>query len=128
MFQKHPFKYPALWLMTGWMLIAAIIYLSLANLSGVPLHVENGDKYGHIAAYAAVMFWFMQIYEDTRSRLTIAAGLLAMGIALEFAQAWTGYRTFERADMIADSVGIAIGWLVSPPRTQNLLDRVEKVV
>lgn len=128
MFQKHRLKYTALWLMTGWMLIAAIIYLSLANLGGMPVQVENADKYGHVAAYAAVMFWFTQIYDETRSRVFVALALLGMGIALEFAQAWTGYRTFERADMIADAAGIAIGWIVAPPRMRNLLDRVEQVV
>jgi VanZ family protein len=32
-----------------------------------------------------------------------------MGIALEFAQRWLGYRSFEVADMVANTVGVALG-------------------
>jgi VanZ family protein len=126
-FMKHHFRHPALWISLGWILIAIIVYLSLAKVT-INIPAENGDKYGHIAAYAAVMFWFMQIYEGTRSRLTVALSLLALGIGLEFVQAWTGYRSYERADMVADALGIAIGWVVAPPRTFHLLERIDKSV
>jgi VanZ family protein len=43
-------------------------------------------------------------------RLAYAAGFAAMGVALEFIQGWTGYRSFELYDMLADGVGIAVGW------------------
>jgi hypothetical protein len=126
-FRKHPFQHPVVWMALGWSLVGVIVYLSLAHTSiGIP--GQNGDKYGHVIAYGAVTFWFLQIYECRPSRLTIAAGLIALGVGLEFAQAWTGYRTFDYADMVADCIGVALGWLASPPRTPHLLERVEKVV
>ena len=40
---------------------------------------------------------------------SIAVGLVALGIAIEFAQEQTRYRQFEIADMGADGIGVAIG-------------------
>ena len=34
---------------------------------------------------------------------------LALGVALEFMQGWTDYRTFDVADMAADALGVAVG-------------------
>jgi VanZ family protein len=124
-FRKHAFRHPALWHVTGWGLIAVIVYLSLAHTSiGVP--GQYGDKYGHVIAYGAVMFWFLQIYECTPSRITAAASLIALGVGLEFLQGWSGYRTFDYADMIADCIGVGLGWIAAPPRTPHVLERIEK--
>ena len=126
-FRKHEFRHPAIWIAVAWSLVGLIVYLSLASMS-ISVPGAHADKYGHVLAYGVVMFWFLQIYECTPSRVTIAGGLITLGIALEFAQAWTGYRTFDYADMGADALGVAIGWLAAPPRTPHVLERVEKVV
>jgi hypothetical protein len=126
-FRKHEFRHPALWITVAWSLVAVVVYLSLASLS-ISAPAAHADKYGHVLAYGVVMFWFLQIYECTPSRLTFAGALIALGIGLEFAQSWTGYRTFDYADMVANAIGITIGWLAAPPRTPHVLERVEKVV
>src|SRR5688572_4280725 len=97
-------KWPVLWLAIAWSMTVALVYLSLAPLA-VPNVTQGGDKYAHVAAYAALMFCFMQIYGSARPRVAIACGLAAMGIALEFLQGYTGYRTYERADMAANVLG-----------------------
>ena len=125
--RKHAFRHSAVWISFGWILVIAVVYLSVTR-HGVPIPGRYGDKYGHIAAYAAVMFWFVQIYEGWRSRLIVACALAALGIGLEFVQAGLGYRTFERGDMLADAIGIVIGWVAGPPRMANILERVEKRV
>jgi glycopeptide antibiotics resistance protein len=33
-----------------------------------------------------------------------------MGIAIEFLQRMTGYRTFDVLDMVANAVGVLLGW------------------
>jgi VanZ family protein len=55
------------------------------------------------------MFWFCVLYRSLRVRAFYAAGFIAMGIALEFVQGWLGYRSFEVADMAANTVGVALG-------------------
>ena len=121
------FRHGTVWLAVAWFGIALLIYLSLAHVaSGVT--VAHADKYGHVAAYALLTYWMMQLCEGARSRLVVACALLALGVALEVMQYFTGYRSMEAADAAADALGIALGWLAAPPRTFNILERVEKVV
>ena len=93
----------------GWGLVAAILWLSLTPQ---PPHVdfEQSDKVGHFIAYGSLMFWFCQLYRNARTRVAYAAGFIAMGIAIEFVQGATGYRSFEVMDMVADAMGVLLGW------------------
>ena len=116
-----------MWVGIGWLLVATIVYLSLATINVDVAKVPNGDKVGHIVAYAVAAFWFMQLYKSGRSRSIIALGLALLGVGLEFAQDESGHRMFEYADMVADCVGIALGWIAAPPRTPNLLERIERM-
>ena len=108
-----------IWIGVGWFGVALLVYLSLTP-TPPEIPVEQGDKIGHVAAYAVLMLWWAQL-SLTSKRGLIAFGLLAMGVALEFVQGWTGYRTFEYADMGADLAGILLGWTLAPPRLPNLL-------
>ena len=93
----------------GWALVGAILWLSLTPQ---PPHVdfEQSDKVGHFIAYGGLMFWFCQLYRNARTRLAYAAGFIAMGIAIEFLQRASGYRSFEVMDMVADAIGVLLGW------------------
>ncbi len=86
------------WRTVGFGLIALVIWLSLTP-QPIEIPVENGDKLGHVAAYATLMFWFAQLDTRHRMRLAYAIGFVMLGVALEFAQRLTDYRTFEVADM-----------------------------
>lgn len=94
------------YLAAGWAWAAAIVWLSLTP-SQPTIDVTHGDKAGHFFAYAVLMFWFAQLY--TR-RVFFAVGFVAMGIALEFAQDATGYRSFDLGDMAANALGVLAGW------------------
>ncbi len=107
------------WLAAGWALVLLVVYLSLTP-HPVEIPVEEGDKFGHVFAYAALMSWFANLYEQPARRVQSAAGFIALGVGLEFVQRWTGYRSFEVADMAADAVGVAAGWLFAPPRLPYL--------
>ncbi len=113
-----------LWHAVGAVLIAAIFYLSLTP-NPVEIPVEQGDKAGHVLAYATLMFWYAQMHSSARARFIHAIAFVAMGVAIEFLQRATGYRSFEVADMLADAVGVALGWMLAPPRLPNLLRRFE---
>lgn len=114
-----------LWKAAGWLLVLAIIALSLMP-APPDLGMNQGDKLGHLVAYGLVTLWFAQPYTKLRQRIWLAIGMVALGIALEYAQGATGYRSFEVADMVADALGVAIGWLAAPPRLPNLLSWTEK--
>jgi len=96
----------------GWLWAAAIVFLSLTP-SPPDTGVEHGDKLGHLLAYGLLMFWFCFLYRYRYTRLAYGIGWIALGIALEFAQGATGYRSFEVADMMANSLGVLLGWGIS---------------
>ena len=116
-----------LWLIVGWALILLVIYLSVAPVA-IHTNVEQGDKFMHALTYASLMGWFSNLYIMPSRRRSLAAAFVAMGIALEFVQGWTGYRTFDVADMLANTVGVAVGWTLAPPRLPNILHVVEDLL
>jgi VanZ family protein len=120
MFEKYALRRTPVWLAIGWLLVATVIVLSLIKL-GVEVPGGQSDKLGHFLAYSTLLFWFAQIYSPARTRLVIAIALALMGVGLEIAQGFTGYRTFEYADMAANTAGVIGGWLLAPPRTANVL-------
>ena len=114
-----------LWLLLGWTMVFLIVYLSLTP-APVELPLGQGDKIGHVLAYATLMSWFANLYEASVRRLTLALGFVALGVSLEFLQRWTGYRSFEVADMVAGAIGVAAGWILAPPRLSNYSRWLEK--
>jgi VanZ family protein len=120
-----PARIAGYWLAAGWLLVLAIIVLSLMP-APPDLGIDQGDKLGHFAAYGLTTLWFAQIYTDRPERIRLFIGMVALGIAIEYAQRATGYRSFEIADMLADAIGAGLGWLLAPPRLPNFLSWTEK--
>lgn len=108
------------WHGIGWFGVVLLIYLSVTP-QPPEIPVEEGDKIGHVAAYATLMFWWAQLLVTAPQRRRVAAALIALGIALEYVQGWTGWRSFDYFDMLADAFGVALGWLLACPRTPDLL-------
>ena len=96
-----------------------LIYLSFTSKPPT-IDMELGDKIGHLLAYGTLMFWWAQHFGTTRKRFELAAALIALGIAIEFVQGWTGWRAFEYADMVADIAGVLLGGVIAS-RMPNLL-------
>ncbi len=108
------YRYRRIWLLLGWGMVAAVVVLSL-----IPVEVDLGegrDKLAHLAAYGGLSFWFGMVFGGRGRQLGIAVAFAAMGVALEFLQGLTDYRSFEVADMVANTVGAGLGWcLVQTP-------------
>ncbi len=113
------------WLAAGWALVVFVVVLSVTPVP-VEIPVQSGDKYSHVLAYAVLMCWFTHLHETSRHRAGLAAAFIALGIVLEFVQRWTGYRTFDLADMAAGAAGVAAGWMLAPPRIPNSLHWLER--
>jgi len=99
------------WRGVGWFGVALLLYLSLTPVPP-EIHVGNGDKIGHALAYATLMFWWGQLVSGFSRRLLLGAALALLGIVLEFVQGWTGWRTFDTNDMLANAAGVALGWVL----------------
>lgn len=99
------------WLAIGWVWVVVLVYISLMPNPPEPVRFLNADKLEHALAYCLLMLWFCQVYVRRTQRLFSAVLLIAMGIAMEFLQGMTGYRSFEYADMLANSTGVLLGWM-----------------
>ena len=120
------YRYRRIWFLLGWGMVAAVVVLSL-----IPLEVdllENRDKLAHFAAYGGLSFWFGMLIEGRGRELRIAAAFAVLGVALEFLQGLTDYRTFEIADMIANALGAALGWGLAQTRLRNALGWMEQLI
>ena len=82
----------------------------------------------HVVAYLVLASWFANLYEQAPGRILSAAGCIALGVVLEFAQRWVGYRSFEYSDMAANTAGVICAWVLAPPRLPNYLHTVENII
>jgi VanZ family protein len=112
-----------LWLTLGWAIIISIVYLSLATLTIQP-DMDQGDKLGHLLAYGTLMAWWCQLISVPNARWKLALAFIALGAAMEFAQSLTPNRYPEMLDMVANTSGVLLGWLVAPPRIPSLYARL----
>lgn len=97
------------WLALGWLLVAAVCWLSLTPNS-VDTGVDQGDKVGHVLAYLGLMASWGQL-DSRRNRLVLI--FLLLGAVLEMLQGLTPTRQPSILDMIANASGVLLGWLAT---------------
>ncbi len=119
-------RFRRLWLFIGFVLVMLVIAVSLMPNPPSVAAFKGSDKLGHFAAYALMMLWFAQIYTGNRARWAIALVFVALGIALECLQRLGGYRTFEYADMGANTAGVMCALLLAQTRLSRSLAVVER--
>lgn len=119
-------KYRRIWLSAGWLLVVLVVYFSLAPHPPEPLSFDNADKLEHLLAYAVLSLWLNQLYPSALSRARVAVALVALGVGVEYVQGWTGYRMFDVLDMLANSVGVLIGWLLALTSLGGLFVYIER--
>lgn len=99
-------------------LLAGVISGSLLPDGSAALQVLSrlhlNDKLLHFGGYAALAF-VPALHERRRVLRCIALGLVALGVGLEFGQLLSPGRSFELADMAADSVGVCSGVVAALP-------------
>jgi VanZ family protein len=123
----RPFRRPALWLgiwYFGWFLC---VLLSLIHPPQLGVDIPEGDKFGHVLAYALLAAWANWIFAGARAQWRAALALCALGLAMELAQgAFTSDRMMDGWDLLADTVGVFAGrWLGL--RRPGLLQQLERV-
>jgi hypothetical protein len=119
-----PLRFPKIWSVLGWLLVAAVIVGSL--IPGPALQtVEVDDKVMHAGAYFVLMLWFAGFYRRAIYPL-IAAVLLAMGLSLDLLQTLTETRVFDWYDVAMNCSGVIFGFLVSWLLLGGWCQRVEQ--
>lgn len=90
-----------------WLCLLAVLTLALLPPSRyVPTTVW--DKANHVFAFAVLGVLGCAAYRARTAKVLL--GLLAYGAAIEVLQALTPYRSAEAADVVADAVGLLLGW------------------
>ncbi len=119
----------SLWIAIGWALVTAVVWLGLTpKLPEVGvLEFNQSDKMGHLLAYAVLMGWFTQLYHHTATRLRYAVGFTLLGVVVELLQGLGGARHFDIADMIANLLGVMVGWGLALTPLDRFLFRVERI-
>ena len=107
-----------MWVAGAWLVIAAIVWLSLTP-HPVEANIPEGDKLNHLLGYGILMAWWSQLYLESSTRLRLAISFIALGVAMEIAQGFTPTRQPDVFDVLANLVGILLGWFASPPRIPN---------
>jgi len=117
-------RYRKLWLAIGFALVALVVFLSLTPN---PLEVGQIEevKVGHFVAYGVLMLWFAQIFRSGQGRIGAGILLVLLGVALEYAQSMTGYRSFAYADMRDNAIGVGAGLAVGITRVGGILEVVD---
>ena len=119
-------RYRRIWLLLAWGMVVSVVVLSL-----IPVEVDLGegrDKIAHFLAYGSLSLGFGMLFGGRARQLRIALVFVAMGVALEFLQGLTDYRSFEIADMIANALGAVLGWGLAQTPLGNGLEWVERLI
>ena len=108
-------RFAKLWMTLGWILIALIVLLSLWTVRPQVIVFGHtvGGKFEHLIAYLVLMLWLANIYPQKSQRLWLSAGLIAIGMCLEFLQSMIPGRRFSYTDMIYSVVGVLIGLVLT---------------
>jgi VanZ family protein len=117
----HPFRFPKLWFTVGWLLILAVIFLSLWPKLPESPTFKHSDKLAHLTAYSILTLWFANMYRQRSRHLLLGATLIALGMCLELLQGLTEYRTFSYGDILANSSGVLLGLLLAGTNLSSTL-------
>jgi VanZ family protein len=115
------------WHVLGWCWVIVAVYLFLAPNPPVPeMGFEYQDKLGHLVIYTVLMAWFGNLYHARRTRIAYAVFFISMGVVLEFLQDLGQDRMFEYADMLANTLGVFLGYIITLGSMRHLLHSIER--
>lgn len=115
-------RYFKSWLTIGWILVFLVCYFSLTSTPPkIDIKFEHLDKLEHMLSYLVLMTWFAQLYQTEQSRIYYALLFIVMGIMLEVLQGLGGIRFFEYMDMLANTTGVILGYLLTKGKLKDLL-------
>lgn len=112
------------WLAVGvgwWALIAVF---SLISPPHIPMP-DKIDKLYHAFSYCVLMGWWLQLFPRPTMRLLLAAIFILFGISIEVLQSFHPLRHFDIWDMLANSAGVLLAWLLGKTSFNQLLYRFE---
>ena len=92
----------------AWCLALLVIILCVIPAPKI-VEVSNVDKVEHALAFAARAFVFLRAYRH--QVIWVITGCVAFGVGIELVQYFIPWRSAELADLVADIVGVLLGWM-----------------
>ena len=104
-------------------MFVAITVGSLLPARDLPAPAFDGfDKLEHLLGYAVLSGWSALLFATRRARMAAVLGVIAFGIAIEFAQgAFTTTREPDMFDALANAAGAVLGQTLAFTRLRSLL-------
>jgi VanZ family protein len=99
-----------------WLAVLSVAILSLLPSQRLPGFTATvWDKAQHAGGFALLALLGLRAYAAGSGKGTgpVLVGLVALGIAIELAQSATGWRHGDARDVLADAVGLALGWMLA---------------
>jgi VanZ family protein len=96
-----------------WAFAVCLVVVLVASLMP-PQVIEQPmgwDKMHHAMAFAVLAMLGCSAFPERKVQVLL--GLLAYGGLIELLQSLTGYRIAETMDVVADGVGILVGWTLT---------------
>jgi VanZ family protein len=98
------------WKPAFWLCALAVLVLSLVPVAP-ELPTTGWDKSNHFLGFASLAFLGLPSYP--RHRIFVLGGLILYGGLIEVLQSLTTYRLAEWGDLLADAIGVAIGYYIN---------------
>jgi VanZ family protein len=114
------------WLRVGRLGLAAVVVLSLVPSPEIAVSVEGLDKLEHGLVWLAATTWYAQLLASRRRLALYAIGFLALGCAIELAQGLTPWRSADWRDLVADAIGVGLGYALAFTPVRRVLSRVDR--
>lgn len=121
------FRTPRRWLAVGATGVLAVIAVSLLPAGDLPPSPFAGsDKVGHFLTYAALSAYACMLFAHMRPQALCAAGLIVLGVALEYGQALlTDSRMGDSRDAFANALGALAGLVTASTPLALMLQRID---
>ena len=120
-----PLRRAGFWLGLWCAAVLAVIVVCLIPPPELNLP-QNSDKVEHVLAYFILSASAVQLFGSRRALCWVAAGLVAMGVGIEWAQgALTATRMADPMDALANASGVLIGMLTVLTPLRDLLLRLQ---
>lgn len=123
----RPRRWPRVWLALWIAMIALVLVGSLMPAQRLPAPAFAGvDKLQHLVGYTALAAYAVLLFARLRLQAVAIAGLVTLGVGIEFAQeAFTASRRADVADVVANTLGVLLGWSVQRTRLRDGLVRID---
>ena len=95
------------WRLAFGLCVLAVLALALMP-SDLPIPSTGWDKSNHLLAFSVMALLGIRAFPGRT--MAVLAGLLAYGVLIEVLQSFTPSRSADWHDVVADAVGLVLGW------------------